>query len=69
MYGRTLENMRNRVKMRVITDGDKMERYIRNPEFYGSILINDNVAIVTERVNIAKVKTPVFVGGTVLDTS
>ena len=69
VYGKTLENMRNRVKMRVITDGDKMERYIRNPEFYGSILINDDVAIVTERVKIAKLKTPVFIGGTVLDNS
>ena len=28
VYGKTLENMRNRVKMCVITDGDKMERYI-----------------------------------------
>ena len=69
VYGKTLENMRNRVKMRVITDGDKMERYIRNPEFYGSILINDDVAIVTKRVKIAKLKTPVFIGGTVLDNS
>ena len=48
VYGKTLENMRNRVKMRVLPDGDKMERYIRNPEFYGSILINEDVAIVTE---------------------
>ena len=24
VYGKTLENMRNRVKMRLITDGDKM---------------------------------------------
>ena len=54
MYGKTLENMRNRVKMRVITDGDKMERYIRNPEFYGSILLNDDVASITERVKVAK---------------
>ena len=69
VYGKTLENMQNRVKMRVITDGDKMERYIRNPEFYGSILSNDDVAIVTERVKIAKLKTPVFIGGTVLDNS
>ena len=69
VYGKTLENMRNHVKMRVITDGDKMERYIRNPEFYGSMLINDDVAIVTERVKIAKLKTPVFIGGTVLDNS
>ena len=28
VYGKTLENMWNRVKMRVITDGDQMERYI-----------------------------------------
>ena len=69
VYGKTLGNMRNRVKMCVITDGDKMERYIRNPELYGSILINDDVAIVTECVKIAKLKTPVFIGGTVLDNS
>ena len=69
VYGKTLEDMRNPVKMRVITDGDKMERDIRNPEFYGSILINDDVAIVTEWVKIAKLKTPVFIGGTVLDNS
>ena len=69
VYGKTLENMQNRMKMRVITDGDKMERYIRNPEFYGSILINDDVAIVTDRVKIAKLKTPLFIGGTVLDNS
>ena len=69
VYGKTLENMRKRIKMRVVADGDKMERYIRNPEFYGSILINDDVAIVTERIKIAKLKTPVFIGGTVLDNS
>ena len=61
--------MRNRVKLRGATDGDKMERYIRNPEFYGSILSNDDVAIVTEQVKIAKLKTPVFIGGSVLDNS
>ena len=55
--------------MRVVADGDKMKRYIRNPEFYGSILINDDVAIVTERIKRAKLKTPVFIGGTVLDNS
>ena len=69
VYGKTLENMRPRVKMRVITDGDKMEQCIRNPDFYGSILINDDVAIVTEWVKIAKLKTPIFIGGTVLDNS
>ena len=69
VYVKTLENMGNHAKMRVITDGDKMERYIRNPDFYGSILLNDDVAIVTESVKIAKLKTPVFIGGTVLDNS
>ena len=69
VYGKTLENIQNRMKMRVITDGDKLERYIRNPEFYGSILINDDVALVTEQVKIATLKTPVFIGGTVLDNS
>ena len=53
--------------MRVTKNGDRMERYIRNPEFYGSNLINYEDAIVTERVGIAKLKTPIFVGGTALD--
>ena len=69
VYGKALENMRNHVQMCVITDGDKMEQYIRNPDCYGSILINNDVAIVTEWVKIAKLKTPIFIGGTVLDNS
>ena len=40
VYGKTLEKMQNRTKKRLVNDRNKLEKYVRNPEFYSCSLIN-----------------------------
>ena len=68
VYGKTLENMRNRTKMMLVNDGEKLLKYVRNPEFYSCSVLKDELAIVTNRVKIVKL-TPLFLGAAVLDKS
>ena len=69
VQGKALENMRNRTKMILVNDGEKLMKYMKNPEFYSCSLIKDELGIVTNRVKIAKLITPLVVGDTVLGKS
>src|SRR3981081_2874755 len=69
VFGKTMENVRKRVNVNLITDEKKLVRCISKPTYMNSKIFNENlVAFLYIRKEIKK-KKPVYVGFSILDIS
>jgi hypothetical protein len=69
VFGKTMENIRNRVDIRLVTDENKALKLIRKPNFKKSIIINENLlSIEMEKTNL-EFNKPIYVGFSILDLS
>jgi hypothetical protein len=71
VYGKTMENLRKRIKIAVVLDDDKkLERLIANPFFVtADVIITDKLVCVKHRLNRIKFDKPIYVGQAILDLS
>uniref|UniRef100_A0A1I7X6A5 DNA-directed DNA polymerase n=1 Tax=Heterorhabditis bacteriophora TaxID=37862 RepID=A0A1I7X6A5_HETBA len=69
VFGKTMENVRERVDVRLITDKDKIVKLASKHNFKRTIMYNkDLVAVEMEKTNIVLDK-PIYVGFAILDLS
>ena len=69
VYGKTMENVRNHKKHKLVTDGEMERKYVRLPNFYNSIEITDEVSIIQFKYGEVKLDKPIYVGLSILDIS
>ena len=69
VYGKTMENVRNHKKHKLVTSGDMERKYVRLPNVYTSIEITDEISIIQFKYSEVKLDKPIYVGLSILDIS
>ena len=69
VFGKTQENLRNRVSVEVITDEKIAMKRIAKPSFKRSQIIHENLVIIQSAITTLKLNKPIYVGFSVLDLS
>ena len=69
VYGKTIENMRKRMKMRIVTNQRDCIKYLSRPTFNNSIIYGVNLIAINEKKFKIKSNKPIYVGFSVLEES
>ena len=69
VYGRTMENMRKRMKIRIVTNEKDCIKYSSRPTFKNSIIFGKNLVAIHEKPEEIRFNKPIYVGCTVLEES
>ena len=69
VYGKTMENLRNRVDIRLITDLEKLAKLVAKPTFNTSKKIGNNLHSVFMRNEVITLNKPAYLGMSILDLS
>ena len=69
VYGKTMENMRKRIKIRIVTNEKECIKYASRPTFINHIIYGKNLVAIYGKPETIKLNKPIYVGCTVLDLS
>ena len=69
VYGKTMENLRKRVDVRLITDEKKLLKMTSKPTYVSSKIFNDNLVAVHKIKETLTLNRPAYVGMCILDLS
>ena len=69
VYGKTMENIRKRVDVRLVTDEKKLIKLASKPTFVSSKIFNDNLVAVHKIKETLTLNKPAYVGMCILDLS
>lgn len=69
VYGKTLENVRNRINVRLVQEEKKLRKLISSPAFHAYKIFNENlVGVHMQKISIT-LNRPIYTGFSVLDIS
>ena len=68
-YGKTCENVRNRVDVELVTNRDRLIKLHNNPRFKDEKRFDESLCAVLKRITNIKFDKPIFIGATVLELS
>ncbi|CAC5411840.1 unnamed protein product [Mytilus coruscus] len=68
-YGKTLEDIRGRSEIKLLTDREEVKKYIKKPNFKDSTIFNDNFVAIENNVTSVKFNKPIYLGQAILDYS
>jgi hypothetical protein len=69
VFGKTMENMRNRVDIKLFSDKDKALKQIAKPQYQDHKIYGENLLAIKQLQKCVKLDKPIYVGLTVLDLS
>ena len=69
IFGKTMENLRKQVDVRLVTDVDQFTRITYKPTFFSSKIFNKNLVAVHKIKETLKLNRPAYVGMCILDLS
>jgi len=69
VFGKTMENVRKRINVKLITDENELTRYLSKPYYISSKIFNENLVAVHSIKKSVKLDKPVYVGFCILDIS
>ena len=69
VYGKTMENMRKRMKIRIVTNEKDCIKYSPRLTFKNSIIFGENLVAIHEKPQEIRVNKPIYVGCIVLEES
>ena len=69
VFGKTQENLRNRVNVEIITDPEKAAKRIAKPSFKRSQIIREDLVVIQNNITTLKLCKPLYIGFVVLDLS
>ena len=69
VFGKTQENLWNRVNVEIITDDTLLRKRVAKPSFCRGMPVSDNLAIIQCKIQTITRNRPIFVGFTVLELS
>ena len=69
VFGKTMENIRKRVDVRLVTDEKKLSKYTSKPTYVSSKIFNDNLVAVHKIKETLTLNRPAYVGMCILDLS
>ena len=69
VFGRTMENIRKRVDVRLVTDEKKLLKMVAKPTYVSSKIFNENLVAVHKIKETLTLNRPAYVGMCILDLS
>ena len=69
IFGKTLENKRKHKNVKLVTDPNKLQKLVQKPNFGTSIIINENLIVVSLKKTNILLDRPLYVGMSILDIS
>ena len=69
VYGKTMENMRKRIKIRITTNEKDFLKYASRPTYIGHKKFGKNLVGIHEKKELLTLNKPLYVGCTVLELS
>ena len=69
VFGKTMENLRKRVNVRLVTDKEKLLKLSSKPSYVSSKIFNENLVAVHKIKETLLMNRPAFVGACILDLS
>ena len=69
VFGKTMENLRKRVDIRLVTDEKKRDKLTSKPTFISSKIFNENLMAVLKVKETLTLNRPAYVGMCILDLS
>ena len=69
VYGKTMENMRKRIKVRITTNEKEFLKYASRPTYIGHKKFGKNLVVIHEKKELLTLNKPLYVGCTVLELS
>ena len=69
VYGKTMENIRKRMKIRVIITEKEFLKYASRPTYINHNIYRKHFVVIYEKKEVLKSNKPIYVGCTVLELS
>ena len=69
VFGRTMENLRKRVDVRLVTDKDQLAKWTSKPTYVSSKIFNENLVAVHKLKEKLTLNRPAYIGMCILDLS
>ena len=69
VFGKTMENIRNRVDVRLVTDEEELEKIGRKPNFDRINIFTENLVTAHMKKTTIKLNKPIYLGMSILDIS
>ena len=69
VYGKTMENIRKRMKITITKTLKEFLKYASRPTFINHIIFGKNLVAIHEKKEVSKLNKPIYVGCTVLELS
>ena len=69
VFGKTMENLRKRVDVRLVTDEKKLDKFTAKPTYVSSKVFNENLMAVHKVKETLTLNRPAYVGMCILDLS
>src|SRR6218665_3842419 len=69
IYGKTLQNDRNHLNIRIVTSPLRAKKFIARPTFQSYKIINREVAVIKMMKSCVLLNKPIYVGMSILDIS
>ena len=69
VFGKTMENIRKRIDVRLVTDEKKFSKYVSKPTYVSSKIFNENLVAVHKIKETLTLNRPAYVGMCILDLS
>ena len=69
VFGKTMENVRNRQNIKLVTDIKMFNKYVSKPTFIGGKIFNKNLVALHNIQEKIKLNKPIYVGFSILDIS
>ena len=67
VYGKTMENLRKRVDVRLITGEKKLIKWVSKPTYVSIKIFNKNIAAVHKVKKVLTLNRPAYVGMCILE--
>ena len=69
VFGKTMENIRNRVNVKLVNTGDQFKKLTAKPNFHSRKIFNENLVSVHMKKTSLTMNKPVYLGMSILDLS
>ena len=69
VFGKTMENIRNRVDVRLVTKEEQLEKLVKKPNFDRINIFTENLVAVHMKKTTIKLNKPIYSGMSILDLS
>ena len=69
VFGKTMENIRNRVDVKLVNTKEKLRKLVAKPNFKSRKILNENLVSVHMKKTSLTMNKPVYLGMCILDLS